>query len=85
MPNLEECHTEECNILSRIVQKCHDQHPFGKFGGSCHAEEVRVQVCYKKERIARRAQHNQEARIRAQKRDAAIKEFKKWKENRDKS
>lgn len=48
-------HSDKCNELIRLLQKCHDDHPFKKFFGYCNHEDAVMLRCLKEERLARRA------------------------------
>lgn len=50
-------HSDKCNDLIQLLQKCHDEHPFRKFLGYCNHEDAEMLRCLKQERLARRDQN----------------------------
>ncbi|XP_044272746.1 COX assembly mitochondrial protein 2 homolog [Tribolium madens] len=47
-------HSEKCNELIRLLQECHNEHPFRKFVGYCNSLDHQMTKCLKEERLARR-------------------------------
>lgn len=43
-------HTQECNALVAILQKCREENKYMKFFGICTDEEYAVSRCFAKER-----------------------------------
>lgn len=47
-------HTERCNELIQMLQRCHEENPFGQFFGVCNHADTLMLKCLKEERLARR-------------------------------
>lgn len=54
-------HSDKCNELIQLLQKCHDDYPFRKLLGYCNHEDAQMLKCLKEERLTRRALNRQKS------------------------
>jgi len=58
----EHLHTEECNVIIRELQRCHQENSmFKQFFGACNQLDWAMRACTKKERLEREKEARQEA------------------------
>ncbi|XP_044290170.1 COX assembly mitochondrial protein 2 homolog [Varanus komodoensis] len=50
-------HTEECNVVIRMLRECHKEHYFLKFFGHCSDLDREMKKCLKKEYEEKRAKN----------------------------
>ncbi|XP_067396236.1 COX assembly mitochondrial protein 2 homolog [Emydura macquarii macquarii] len=48
-------HTEECNLVIRLLQECHKEHTYLRFFGHCNDLDHEMRKCLKKEYEENRA------------------------------
>uniref|UniRef100_A0A0K0F2S6 COX assembly mitochondrial protein n=1 Tax=Strongyloides venezuelensis TaxID=75913 RepID=A0A0K0F2S6_STRVS len=65
-------HTEECNVLINMLQKCNEEFRFGRFLGKCTMLDEWVWKCTKQERIYRRNMNPKYAKIEVEMRRLPI-------------
>jgi hypothetical protein len=84
VPLDEHLHTEECNVIIRLLHKCHQENSLGKqFFGVCNDLDTQMRACLKKERIATRDQNIKESKVRNEeiRRRMANLKSDDWREN----
>ena len=53
VPLDEHLHTDECNVIIKMLQNCHSENSlFRQFFGVCNQLDMDMRVCTKKERLA---------------------------------
>eukprot|EP00118_Oscarella_pearsei_P015471 m.139880 g.139880 ORF g.139880 m.139880 type:complete len:80 (+) comp38287_c1_seq18:1451-1690(+) len=60
-------HGRPCQEIIRLLHKCHEDHPFGKFFGQCNEFKYALSSCLTDEYKAKRKQNQEEARRRKEK------------------
>ncbi|XP_017768859.1 PREDICTED: COX assembly mitochondrial protein 2 homolog [Nicrophorus vespilloides] len=55
-------HSEKCNELINLLNKCHADNPFIKFFGACNSVDYQMIRCLKEERLARRKRNSDKAK-----------------------
>ncbi|XP_055357919.1 COX assembly mitochondrial protein 2 homolog [Paramacrobiotus metropolitanus] len=59
-------HTQECNEIIAKLQKCHIEHPFGKFWGYCNDLDFAMTKCLRREKENKRAENRLKAEERVE-------------------
>lgn len=60
-------HSDKCNELIRLLQKCHEEHTFLKFAGYCNSFHNQMKNCLKEEWLERRQINNEKSKERKEK------------------